>query len=104
MKVTVEMPWYIGLNPWIRWLQVRFPSMPGTFVLQQDILSALLLSTQVYKWVPSRMRTLFICRLIWYVCAPEVAHGQNTPQGVEKVHYMSTGLILNPMTGGNNTL
>ena len=30
------------------------------FVLQQDTLSTLLLSTQVYKWVPGRMRTLFV--------------------------------------------
>ena len=37
----------------------QFPSMPGTFVLQQDTLSTLLLSTQVYKWVPSRM---------WRIC------------------------------------
>ena len=36
-------------------LMVRFPSMHGTFVLQQDTLSTLLLSTQVYKWVPGRM-------------------------------------------------
>ena len=29
----VEMPWYIGLNPWlwIKGFRVRFPSMPGTF-------------------------------------------------------------------------
>ena len=32
-------------------------------VLQQDILSTLLLSSQVYKWVPGRMRTLFVS---WY--------------------------------------
>ena len=30
------------------------------FVLQQDTLSTLLLSTQVYKWVPGRMQTLFV--------------------------------------------
>ena len=59
---SLEVPWYIGLNPplWIKGLQVRFPSMPGTFVLQQDILSTLLLSTQVYKWVPIKMQILFV--------------------------------------------
>ena len=56
------------------------------FVLQQDTLSTLLLSTQVYKWVPGRMRTSFCC-MMWLVCAPEVASGQNAPQGVVKVHY-----------------
>ena len=30
------------------------------FVLQQDTSSTLLLSTQVYKWVPGMMRTLFV--------------------------------------------
>ena len=43
---------------WIKGFRVRFPSMPDTFVLQQGTLSTLLLSTQVYKWVPGRMRTL----------------------------------------------
>ena len=83
-----EVPWYIGLNPWlsIKELRVRFPSMSGTFVFQQDTLSTLLLSTQVYKWVPGRMRTLLCC-LMWHVCTPEVAPGQNAPQGVENVHY-----------------
>ena len=36
---------------------------PGTFVLQQGTLSTLLLSTQVYKWVPGRMRTLLLIEL-----------------------------------------
>ena len=50
----LEVPWYIGLNPWlwIKGLLVRFPSMPGTnFAPQQDTLSTLLLSTQVYKYM-----------------------------------------------------
>ena len=37
---------------------------------------------------------------MWLVCAPEVAPGQNAPQGVESAGLM----ILNPVTGGNNTL
>ena len=38
------------------------------FVLQQDTLSTLLFSTQVYKWVPGRMRTVFVA---WCgMCAP----------------------------------
>ena len=32
---------------------------PGTFVLQQDISFVLLLSTQVYKWVPGRMSHVY---------------------------------------------
>ena len=61
------------------------------FVLQQDTLSTLLLSTQVYKWVPGRMRTLFVA---WCgnVYTPEVAPGQNAL-------CLSVGLILNPVTG-----
>ena len=35
---------------WIKRLRVRFQSMPGTFVLQQEMLSTLLLSTQVYYY------------------------------------------------------
>ena len=35
----------------------------------------------------TRQDANIICRLIWYVCAPEVAPFQNAPQGVEKVHY-----------------
>ena len=64
----------------------RFLSMPGTCVLQQDTLSTLLLSTQVYKWVPGRMQTLFVA---WCgMCAPlKCAPGQNAPHRVEKVHY-----------------
>ena len=42
--------------------------LPGIYVLQQGILSALLLSTQEYKWVPGRMRAL-LYSLIWHVCA-----------------------------------
>ena len=34
---NIQVLWYIGLNPWlwIKGFRVRFPSMPGTFVLQQ---------------------------------------------------------------------
>ena len=76
--------------------------MPGTFVLQQDIFSTVLLSTQVYKWVCGRMQMLFVA---WYgMCAPpEVAHGQNAPQGVEKVHY-ECRTDIEPSDRGNNIL
>ena len=86
--ILVEVPWYIGVNPWlwVKGLRVRFPSMPGTFVLRQDTLSTLLLSTQVYiNGYPVRCERYL--RLMWHVCAPKVAPGQNAPQGVEKVHY-----------------
>ena len=31
-------------------------------------------------------KTLYPHRLMWHVCAPKVAPGQNAPQGVEKMH------------------
>ena len=64
----------------------QIPPLSWTFVLQQDISSTLLLLTQVYKWVPGRMQTLYVA---WSgMCAPyeDLAPAQNTPQGVEKVH------------------
>ena len=84
--VVWHVLWHIRLNLWlwIKGLQVRILSMPGSFVLQQDTLSTLLLSTQVYKWVPGRMRMLFVA---WCgMCVPLSGAGQNAPQGVEKVH------------------
>ena len=47
--IIVKVPWYIGLDSWlwIRRLRVQFLSMHGTYVLQLDISSTLLLSTQV---------------------------------------------------------
>ena len=81
----MEVPWYIGLNPWlwIEGLRVWFPSMPGTFVLQQDTLSTLLLSTQVYKWVPGRMWR--ICCV--YACSATIhSSARNAPLGVEILH------------------
>ena len=32
-RFNMEVPWYIGLNPWlwIKGFRVRFPSVPGTF-------------------------------------------------------------------------
>ena len=46
-------------------VRVRILPSPGTFVLQQDILSTLLLSTQVYKWGSCRMWLLVVdwCRM-----------------------------------------
>ena len=47
--IIVKVPWYIGLDSWL-WitrLRVQFLSMPGIYVLQLDISSTLLLSTQV---------------------------------------------------------
>ena len=126
----VEVPCHIPcLMHWIEPLTLeklkglpRFDSCQclALFVLQQDTLSTLLLSTQVQgvgslwgdkalegqaivceQWfappmlcllrtfrrrslprcingVPGRIWTLFCC-LMWHVCAPEVAPGQNAP-------------------------
>ena len=67
------------------------------FVLQQDTLSTLLLSSQVYKWVPGRMRTLFVA---WCgVCAPLKYHlARMLPRELRRCT-MSAGSILNPVTG-----
>ena len=92
--------WCVHLTLAMR-VRVGIPPTPGTFVLQQDTLSTLLLSTHVYKWVPGRMRTL-ICRLIW--CALiKWCLARMLPRELRRCT-LSAGLILNPMTGGNNTL
>ena len=44
-----------------------------------------------------------ICCMVWYVCTPEVAPGQNAPQGVEKVHY-ECRIDIESSDRGNNTL
>ena len=96
---SLQDPWYIRLNPWlwIRGLRVRFMSMPGTFVLQQDTLCTLLLSTQVYKWVPGRIRTLFVA---WCgMCVPLKWRLAWMLPGELRRCMMSAGLMLN-----NNTL
>ena len=94
----VEVPWYIGVNPWlwIKGLRVRFLSMPGTFVLQQDTLSTLLLSTQAYKWVSGRMWS--ICCVCICLNATTGSSARNAPLGVEIVH-CKCGLKLYPTTG-----
>ena len=33
-----------------------------------------------------------------------MAPGQHAPQGVEEVHIISAGMLMNPLTGGNNNL
>ena len=102
--LTVDVQWYTGLNRWLpfKGLRVWFPSLPGTFVLQQDILSTLLLSTQVYKWVPGRMRTLFVA---WCgMCAPlKWRLARMLPRELMRCT-MGAELMLNPVTRGNNTL
>ena len=80
---NVEVSWYIGLNHWL-WIKRLRVRLPGTFALQQDILSTLLLSTQVYKWVPGRMRMLSVA---WCgMCVPLKRRlAKMLPR--EKVHY-----------------
>ena len=67
------------------------------FVHQQDTLSTLLLSTQVYKWVPGRMQTLSVA---WCgMCVPLKWHlARILPRELRRCT-MSVGLILNPVTG-----
>ena len=100
---ALYMPWYIGVNPWlwIKGFRVRFPSMPGTFVLQQDTLSTLLLSTQVYKWVPGRMWR--ICCICICLNANIGSSARNAPLGVEIVH-CKCGLEIVSNDRGNNTV
>ena len=64
------------------------------FVFQQDILSTLLLSIQVYNLVPGRMRNY----LSLDVHAPEVAPCQNATQELRRCT-MSAGIMLNPVIG-----
>ena len=68
------------------------------FVLQQDTLSTLLLSTQVYKWVPGRMRTLFVA---WIgIMAPVTWRLAGILLREWKLcTVFSAELKLNPMTG-----
>ena len=62
-------------------------------VLQQDSLSTLLLSTQVYEWVPGRNANV-ICRLMWHVCAPlKWSLARMLPRELRRCT-MSAGLIL----------
>ena len=65
--------------------RVRFPLSPGTFVLQQDTLSTLLLLTQMYKWDPVGCERF--CGIVELACARLCATDRNAPQGVEKVHF-----------------
>ena len=70
--------------------------------VSQDTLSTLLLLTQVYKWIPDRMRKLYVAWL--GTCAPyEVAPCHNAPQGDEKVHY-TCRIDIESSDRGNNTL
>ena len=72
----LEVPWYIGVNPWLwfKGLRVRFPSVPGTFVLQQDTwapLHKMCVWTQIWKikrkslmrdsdWLKIKLRLIFL--------------------------------------------
>ena len=44
-----------------------------------------------------------ICRLILHVSAPEMAPGQNVPQGAEMVHF-ECRIAIESSDRGNNTL
>ena len=67
------------------------------FVLQQDTFSTLLLSTQVYKWVPGRMPKLFVA---WFgMWAPLKWHLARMLPRELRWCTLSAGLILNPVTG-----
>ena len=67
------------------------------FVLQQDTLFTLLLSAQVYKWAPGRMRKLFVA---WCgMCVPlKWRLARMLPRELRRCT-LSAGLILNPVTG-----
>ena len=89
---------------WKRWFWPQ-KLMPGTFVLQQDTLSTLLLSTQVYKWVPGRMwRICCVCNCL---NANIGSSARNAPLGVEIVHCKcGLEIILEIVSNdrGNNTV
>ena len=68
----------------------------------QDTLSTLLLSTQVYRWGPGRMR--MVLWLSWHVCACKMATGRNVPQGVEIVHGIKCGTEIESNDRGNNNM
>ena len=90
------MVWCVQLTFSFR-IRIWIPPTPGTCVLQQDTLSTLLLSTQVYKWVPGRMRTLFVA---WFgMYAPLKWRLARMLLRELRRCTMSAGLILNPMTG-----
>ena len=98
--IFVEVLWYIGVNPWlwIKGLRVPFPSMPGTFVLQQDTLSTLLLSTQVYKRVPGRMWRI-CCVNYAFAWTPRKAARQGMFHWEWNLCTLSAVLKLYPTTG-----
>ena len=72
--------------------RVRISRAPCTFVLQQDNLSTLLLSTQVYKWGHGRMWRIIV---VW-ICQRRydrlLYQAWNAPRGVEIVHCISAAL------------
>ena len=71
------------------------------FVLQQDTLSTLLLSTQVYKWVyPVGCEGCCVC-----IClnATIGSSARNAPLGVEIVH-CKCGLEIVSIDRGNNSM
>ena len=77
--------------------------MPGTFVLQQDTLSTLLLSTQVYKWGPGRMQR-YVEYVNVFACNTMIgSSARNAPLGVEIVHF-TYGLEIVSNNRGNNSM
>ena len=82
-------------------VRVRIPLSPGTFVLQQDTLSTLLLSTQVLNGDPVGCEQN--CGRVGIVHACKTATGRNAPQGVEKVH-AECRIVYESYDRGNNTL
>ena len=72
-----------------------------TFVLQQDTLSILLLSNQLYKWVPGRMWRIYLC--IYCLNATIGSSARNAPLGVEIVH-CKCGLEIVSNDQGNNSM
>ena len=81
--------------------RVLIPLSPGTFVLQQDTLSTLLLSTQVLNGDP--VGCVPYCGWVGIVHTCKMATGQNAPHGVEKVH-SECRIDSESYDQGNNTL
>ena len=95
--------WYSGVTARLSRWESGFEShcRPVLFVLQQDTLSTLLLSTQVLNG--DLVGCERNCGWVGIMRACKTATGRNAPQGVEKVH-SECRIVSESYDRGNNTL
>ena len=78
-------------------LEFQFLSLPSSFIHQQDTLFTLLLSTQVYEWVPGRMRKF--CMFEFARAPLRGCHECKEYSPGSGNCAPSCGIEMNPMTG-----